>query len=156
MRRRSSSPGGQGFPACRSPKFVHRRSFDGSPRRQPSPLCVDGRRRPGGKVFQLVARQNSFTEGVLTAPLAPLFQKLFMHFMAGANTDRLAPRPHHAILQHRPYLRRKKKGNRHRLSSFPMKSQYRLPYYLFRRFVPANGAPAPANDILCRRCRWFA
>ena len=40
------------------------------PRRQPSPPCVGGRRRPGGKVFRLVARQNSFTEGVLTAPLA--------------------------------------------------------------------------------------
>ncbi|MDY3865050.1 MAG: hypothetical protein SOZ43_02560, partial [Eubacteriales bacterium] len=26
-----ASPAGQGFPACRSPKFVHRKNFGGSP-----------------------------------------------------------------------------------------------------------------------------
>ena len=42
------------------------------PRRQPSPRSVVFRRRPEGKVFRLVARQNPFTEGVLAAPPVPL------------------------------------------------------------------------------------
>ena len=90
-RRRSSSPGGQGFPACRSSKSIHRRNFDGSPRRQPSPPGDDGRRRPGGKVFQLVARQNSFTEGVLTAPPIPLPRKLSKNFLPAQAKTNTAP-----------------------------------------------------------------
>ena len=38
------------------------------PRREPCPRSVVFRRRPEGKVFRLVARQNPFTEGVLAAP----------------------------------------------------------------------------------------
>ena len=38
------------------------------PRRQPSPPRDDSRPRSEGKVFLLVARQNPFTEKILTAP----------------------------------------------------------------------------------------
>ena len=38
------------------------------PRRQPSPPRDDSRPRSEGKVFLLVARQNPFTERILTAP----------------------------------------------------------------------------------------
>ena len=45
------APGGQGFPACRSLKSVHRKDFSGSPRRQPNPPGNDGHCRPGGQGF---------------------------------------------------------------------------------------------------------
>ena len=58
------------------------------------------------RFFRLVARQNPFTEGILTAPPIPLSRKLSKNFFAGANKKYGAltpsPRPKNKAVPHAP------------------------------------------------------
>ena len=58
------------------------------------------------RFFRLVARQNPFTEGILTAPPIPLPRKLSKNFFAGANKKYGAltpsPRPKNQAFPHAP------------------------------------------------------
>ena len=59
VRRRSPPPRGQGFPACRTPKSVHRKDFGGSPRIAP-PIH-------GGKAEAVRERRSERWNSGLTA-----------------------------------------------------------------------------------------
>ena len=83
VRRRSSSPRGQGFPACRSPKSVHRKGFGGSPttnRRggfpRPSPVARVSREfsERGSAIFLFSSQDDvgATTRRPPPAPPAPL------------------------------------------------------------------------------------